>query len=72
MDKVFTLKNKDMPVQDDKLKALSKEKALATIGMFRKQLGLVALHTTKERFRNILEKSGSLSEEVTKMRVEEI
>lgn len=66
------LKNKDTKHQDDELKPLTKEEALASIGKFRKDLGLEGVHTTKERIRAILEKSGLLSEEVTRMRLEEM
>lgn len=66
------LKNKDIKDHDDELKPLTKKEALASLGRFRKDLGLEGVHTTKERIRTILEKSGSLSEEVTRMRLEDM
>ena len=67
------LRNNDTKHHDaEELKPLTKEKALASIGKFRKELGLEDVHTTKERIKDLLEKSGSLSEEVTRMRLEEM
>jgi len=70
---VFMLKNKDAKNHgdDDKLRPLTKNEALARFQKFRKDLGLQDVHTSKERIKTILEKSGLLSEEVTKIRLEE-
>lgn len=66
-----TLKNRNENNVDDSLKPLTKEKSLAILGKFRKDLGIEGLHPTKQRIKAILEKSGPLSEEATKMRLEE-
>jgi hypothetical protein len=68
---VSTLKNKNEKNVDESLKPLTKEKALAILGKLRKDFGIEDLHPTKQRIKTIIEKSGSLSEEVTKMRIEE-
>ena len=66
------LKNNDIKDHDDELKPLTKKEALVSIRKFRKDLGLEGVHTTKERIRTILEKSGSISEEVIRMRLEDM
>ena len=66
------LKKKDAKEHDkEQLRPLSKSEALASIQKFRKDLGLEGMHTSKKRISAILEKSGLLSEEVTKIRLEE-
>jgi hypothetical protein len=67
----FLLKKKSETDIDVELKPLTKERAISSLMKFRKNLGIEGLHPTEQRIRSILEKSGPLSEEVTKMRSKE-
>jgi hypothetical protein len=44
------------------LTPLSKDAALGEIKKFRKDMGIEGIHTTRKRVKNILKKSGPLSE----------
>lgn len=65
------LNNEDTDNRDYELKPLTKEEALETLERFRKNLNLEDVHSTKERIGAILERSGLLSSETTKMRLEQ-
>jgi len=55
----------------DELKPLSKKEALESIRKFKKDFGLLGISTSKRRIRNILKRSGPLSDEVDRSRCEQ-
>jgi hypothetical protein len=53
------------------LKPLPKEDALESIRKFKRDFGLIGIPTSKKRIRDILRRSGSLSDGVTQSRREQ-